>query len=177
MIFQPRHRSPRPMSLLPRRAGLHLLALGLAAAVLLPMTAVDRSRGQAEPEAVRRHDVIVFALRAVPGESKIDSQLASVAAPLRRLMPGHGLTLIEAATDRLEPNQSLECGLGDGLRLEVVLVEPLDDGAVRLRVECLAEGRDRPVFVTNVRTPTDQPAFLDKALRSGDHLLIGVGVR
>ena len=176
MTLDTRHRSPRPTPPLPRRAGLHLLALGLATAVLVPMAAVDRSRGQSEPEATRTHDVTVVALRAVPGGSTSDSRL-SFSAALRRLMPGHGLELIDAATDRIEPNQSLECDLGDGRRLEVVLVAPLEDGVVRLRVECLEEGRDRPVFVTNVRTPTDQLAFLDKALPSGDRLLIGIGVR
>src|SRR5690606_19825702 len=114
-----------------------------------------------------------------PGRDRIDPMLSPYSGPLRKLVPGHGLTLLDSATGRLGPNESIEADLGSGRTLRVTLDRPLGpDGKVHLRVQLLAAHRSRPVFVTEVRTPADQLVFLDKALPDSDaRLLIGVGAR
>ncbi|WP_152052626.1 hypothetical protein [Tautonia marina] len=165
--------------LVPRRARWHLLALLVAFVAIGPALFADRSLGQPGDEPRPERDVTLFGLRADPGKDRIDPLLSPYAAPLRKLVPGHGLTLLDAASQRLSSNQSVSCDLGDGQTLKVVLLEPLGaDGKVHLRVQLLDDDQTRPVFVTDVRTPPDQLVFLDKALEGSESLLlIGVGAR
>ncbi|WP_169978017.1 hypothetical protein [Tautonia rosea] len=165
--------------LVPRRAGWHVLALLLAVAAIGPALLADRSLGQPGDQPRPERDVTLFGLRADPGKDRIDPLLSPYAAPLRKLVPNHGLTLLDAASQRLSSNQSVSCDLGDGQTLKAVLLDPIgDDGKVHLRVQLLDDSRTRPVFVTDVRTPPDQLVFLDKSLEGSDALLlIGVGAR
>lgn len=161
------------------RARFHVLALVVASAAIGSTLLADRSLGQPRDEAQTARDVTVFGLLAEPGRDRIDPMLSPYSGPLRKLVPDHGLTLLDSASGRLGPNESVEADLGDGQTLRVTLDRPLGpDGKVHLRVQLLEVGRSRPVFVTEVRTPADQLVFLDKELPDSDaRLLIGVGAR
>ena len=68
------------------------------------------------------------------------------------------------------------CDLGEGFVASAMLVNPLDPGGkVQMRFDLsLAEVSQ---FQTVVMTPPDQFNFFDKALPTGNHLLLGVGAR
>ena len=177
--FRPWLASDRLGRLVPRRVRLHLLTLAAAVVLIGPALLADRSLGQPRGDARLERDVTVFGLRADPDRDRIDPMLSPFAGPLRKLVPDHGLTLLDAASQRLSSNESLACDLGEGQTLKVLLLDPLGpNGKVHLRVQLLAEGQPRPVFVTDVRTPADQLVFLDKVLPDTEaRLLIGVGAR
>ncbi|RUL83647.1 hypothetical protein [Tautonia sociabilis] len=181
-------RPPLLSRLLPSRARWHVLALLVVVSAILPTVLIDRSLGQPRQggeaaigslaDASPDRDVAIFGLRAEPGSNRLDPLLSTYAAPLRRLLPDHGLTLLGSASRRLSAHQSLRCDLGDGRVLKVTLKDPLDDGKVHLCVQLLSPDRPEPVFLTQVRTPAGQLVFLDKSEPGSDaKLLIGVGAR
>lgn len=152
-----------------------LAILATAAALMLP---AGRGRGQVEAEPTLR-DVSVTCLRAEPGGNGVDPQLAVVAGSLRKVLPGHSFRVLGARGDRLAKGGLLRCELDDERTVTVQVLDPLDDdGKVALRVRLVREGRKRPVFVTDVKTPPNQLVFLDKQLPGEDaRLLIGVAAR
>ena len=94
--------------------------------------------------------------------------------PARPQLPRPG-----ARGDRLAKGGLLRCELDDERTVTVQVLDPLDaDGKVTLQVRLLREGRKRPVFDTDVKTPPNQLVFLDKQLPGEDaRLLIGVAAR
>lgn len=122
--------------------------------------------------------VTVFAIRALPGDPKIDPRLSSVKAQLRKVLPDHGFELLEVQTGRLEPGDPpLTCDLGRGWRAETTLEPPSADDFGRVRLRCeLIDGAE-PRFSTLVDAPENQLFFYERALHDGMHVLIGVGAR
>jgi hypothetical protein len=129
-----------------------------------------------EPSGEPRQ-VTVFAIRALPGVSKVDPRLSTVKAQLRKVLPDHGFELIESKSGSLVPGESLACDLGRGWRARTtrVLPSPDDFGRVRLRCELL-EG-DETRFSTDVDAPENQLFFYERELGDGVRVLIGVGAR
>lgn len=128
-----------------------------------------------DPGAPRQ--VTVFAIRALPGQSKIDPRLSSVKAQLRKILPDHGFELLAVESGPLGPGESLTCDLGRGWRAETTLLpaSPDDFGRVRLRCELIEGSVAR--FSTQVDAPENQLFFYERALHDGMRVLIGVGAR
>src|SRR5436309_744490 len=148
-----------------------MLGWGLAALVLAGLAA-ERVQAQV-PES---RQVTLFGIVATPGNPTIDPDLASVAAQLRKLLPGHGFKLLGAKSERLTAGESFACDLGNGFVAETELVHVRDrNGKVQLRFEL--ELNKEPQLATTVTTPPNQLFFCDKKLPNGSRLVIGVGAR
>ena len=148
-----------------------MIALALAALVLL---APSEARPQPAGPAARQ--VTIFGIVATPSSSKIDPKLKAIAPQLRKLLPGHGFTLLDVQSKRLVAGQAVTCKLGKGFSAATTLTEALDvNGKVQLRCEILENMTTQ--LATQVATPPNQLFFCDKMLPSGSRLLIGIGAR
>jgi hypothetical protein len=120
--------------------------------------------------------VTVFAISASPVGKTIDPRLSSIKGQLKKLIPQHGFTLLDAQSKRIGVGDSVACQLKDGHRAEAFLVEPVDEeGKVQVRCELLRD--DVRESSTLVRTPVNQLFFLEQLLPDHSRLLVGVGAR
>ena len=143
------------------------VALGLWLTLL---TLPARAQGPDERQ------VTVFGVIAVPGSTIIDPKLETIAPQLRRLLPGHGFTLLESRSHRLAMGQTITCDMKNGFVAESRMTQWIDpNGKVQLRFTLSYMGI--PQLSTVVVTPPNQLSFCDKALPDGSRLLIGIGAR
>jgi hypothetical protein len=110
----------------------------------------------AAPSLASARQVTVFAIRALPGESRIDPRLSNVKAQLRKVLPDHGFELLEVQSGALDPGETLTCDLGRGWRAETTLEPPSADDFGRVRLRCELIDGDRPRFSTRVDAPENQ---------------------
>jgi hypothetical protein len=158
-----------------------LLGLGRRAGLGLtldqPVTLQDAPKPDLKSSADETaRQVTAFAILATPGPAKVDPRLGSIKAQLRKVLPGHGFTLLDVQSKRIEVRQSVTCDLGHGYKAETVLVQPIDSaGKVHLRCTLLRDSS--PEFSTLVKTPTNQLFFYERSLVDGTKVMIGVGAR
>lgn len=127
-------------------------------------------------QADESRQVTMMAIRATKGPGPVDPKLASVAAQLAQVMPGHTFELIEGKTRRLAPGQSLVLKAGEKSALTLALKSYQgDDGKVEMLLRLALEGREP--FESAIKTPPNQLFFLDRKLGENDRLLIAVGAR
>lgn len=131
--------------------------------------------GVAGAKETASHQVTLFGIRAIPGESISDPELSKVLPQLRKILPDHGFQLLGTKNERRSFGERVECELGEGLKLRAELVEAELSGKIRMDVSLEDDGQEQ--FMIAVSTPLNQLFFLDKKLKGGDLLLIGVGAR
>ncbi|CAN5911481.1 hypothetical protein BH23PLA1_BH23PLA1_08760 [soil metagenome] len=129
----------------------------------------------AETQVSSSHQVTLFGIRAIPGDSTSDPELSKVLPQLRKLLPDHGFKLLGTTNERRSFGQEVACDLGQGLWLRAELIELERGGKIRLDVAL--DDHDQEQFVIAIATPPNQLVFLDKKLKDGNLLLIGVGAR
>ncbi len=147
-----------------------VLSLGL-----VPLFAFGGWAEVAKERESASHQVTLFGIQAVPGDSDSDPELSKVLPQLRKILPDHGFKLLGTTNARRSFGEQVVCDLGQGLRLRAELVEPERSGKIRLDVALDDDGQEQ--FMIAVSTPLNQLFFLDKKLKDGNLLLIGVGAR
>jgi hypothetical protein len=159
-----------------RRRLWRFLAVAALAVTLGPrLPRVQAQLQGAEPA----RQVTLFAVIAVPGSSAIDPKLAGIEPQLRRLLPGHGFTLLDVRSKRLHSGESVRCDLGklgSGWTASTELVQALDPNG-KVELDCKLLQNDVVQFDTRVATPPNQLFFCDRMIDNGKRLLIGVGAR
>jgi hypothetical protein len=139
--------------------------------------------GSAEPPSLAiaqdlsSRQVTLFGVLATPGGDAVDARLKTMAAQLRKLMPGYSFELLEVPrSKRLATGESLVCENLKNFSAEITLLDPLDvNGKVQLRFSLGCNGELQ--MATVVSTPPNQLFFFDKPLENGSHLLVGIGAR
>jgi hypothetical protein len=124
----------------------------------------------------KARQVTLFAIRAIPRSTELDPRLGTVRDQLRRVLPGHGFTLLDVQSKRIEASQSVTCDLGKGYKAETILVQPFDEnGKVQLRCSLSQKGTQE--FSALFKTPANQLFFYERLLGDGRRVLIGVAAR
>jgi hypothetical protein len=140
-----------------------------------PPKIADAAAARTDREAARQ--VTVFAVLAKPGAKGADAKLSAIKPQLERLLPDHSFKILDVQSKRLTAGDGLDCDLGNGGYIaRTSLIEP-DDGNGKVELRCeLWLGKVRQ-FSTQVKTPTNQLFFCERALGDGSRLLIGIGAR
>lgn len=160
-------------------AGAGLLNAGAQATAQMPMPVAPPVQSPITPlrpgDSARQ--VVVVGVEATPGSTAMDPKIAPVVqAQLRKLRPNHGFRLIKVKGERIGAGQSVKCDLDDGFAVQAKLTHPGDpNGKVQLQFNLTLFGESE--FQTIVATPPDQFNFFDKALPTGNRLIVGVGAR
>jgi hypothetical protein len=150
---------------------------GVALTALVSIAVAQTSKPTSStPITTRQYrQVTVFGIAASPNDMTVDPKLAKVENQLRRFRPNHGFKLRGVTSERLGPEHSLTCDMGNGYSATTQLVTINANGKIRFKVELVINGRTE--FTTFVTTPPNQIFFCEKKLTNGERLLIGIGAR
>lgn len=153
------------------------LAAAWALAISVGLAIPPAARANLFWQGAPARQVVVFGVEATPGSTQMDAKIAPVVqAQLRRLLPNHGFRLIKIKSSRVAVGGAIKCELDDGFTAAARLMQPLDsNGKIQMHFELM--NQETSQFQTIVTTPPDQFNFFDKAMPTGNRLLVGVGAR